>query len=61
MKGVCTMLALVKTQKGVGFLELREADPPKIGPDEVLIEVRQPGCVERISTCGTTGFRTGRP
>lgn len=41
------MLALVKTQKGEGFLELREVDVPKIAPDEVLIEVKAAGI------CGT--------
>ncbi len=41
------MLALVKTQKGVGFLELREVEPPRPGPGEVLIEVKACG------VCGT--------
>ena len=41
------MLALVKTQKGVGYLELREVDVPKIAPDEVLIEIRA------AAICGT--------
>ena len=41
------MLALVKTQKGVGYLELREVDVPKIEPDEVLIEVKA------AAVCGT--------
>jgi len=41
------MLALVKTQKGRGFLELREVPEPRIAPDEVLIEVRAAGI------CGT--------
>ncbi len=41
------MLALVKTQKGVGHLELREVDPPSPGPGEVLIEVKACGI------CGT--------
>jgi L-iditol 2-dehydrogenase len=41
------MQALVKTQKGVGFLELREVEPPRPGPGEVLIEVRACGI------CGT--------
>lgn len=41
------MLALVKTQKGDGFLELREVPVPKIAADEVLIEVKAAGI------CGT--------
>jgi len=41
------MLALVKTQKGVGYLELREVDVPKIAPDEVLIEIKA------AAICGT--------
>ena len=41
------MLALTKTQKGVGFLELREAPEPTMAPDEVLIAVRAAGI------CGT--------
>jgi len=42
------MQALMKTQKGVGFLEIREVDPPKIvKPDDVLIEVKAAGI------CGT--------
>jgi len=41
------MQALVKTQKGVGFLELRDVAVPKPGPDEVLIEVAACG------VCGT--------
>ena len=41
------MLALVKTQKGVGCLELREVPEPSIGDDEALIEVRAAGI------CGT--------
>jgi L-iditol 2-dehydrogenase len=41
------MLALVKTQKGDGFLELRDVPVPKIGADEVLIEVKAAGI------CGT--------
>jgi L-iditol 2-dehydrogenase len=41
------MLALVKTQKGKGFIELREVPEPAIGPDEVLIEVQAAG------VCGT--------
>jgi L-iditol 2-dehydrogenase len=42
-----SMLALVKTKKGVGNLELREVPTPEHGPDEVLIEVRAAGI------CGT--------
>ncbi|MDP3000715.1 MAG: alcohol dehydrogenase catalytic domain-containing protein [Bryobacterales bacterium] len=41
------MQALVKTQKGAGFLELREVEPPRPGPGEVLIEVQACGI------CGT--------
>ncbi len=41
------MQALVKTQKGVGFLELREMAEPSPGPGEVLIEVKACGI------CGT--------
>jgi L-iditol 2-dehydrogenase len=41
------MLALVKTQKGVGHLELREVEVPKIAPDEVLIEIKA------AAICGT--------
>lgn len=41
------MLALVKTQKGPGFLELREVAEPSPGPGEVLIEVKACGI------CGT--------
>ncbi|HEY3398356.1 MAG TPA: alcohol dehydrogenase catalytic domain-containing protein [Armatimonadota bacterium] len=41
------MQALVKTQKGVGFLELREVPEPVPGPGEVLIEVQACGI------CGT--------
>lgn len=40
------MKALVKTQKGVGFLQLREVDEPRPGPGDVLIEVK---------TCGICG------
>lgn len=40
------MQALVKTQKGVGFLELRDAPEPVAGAGEVLIEVK---------TCGICG------
>jgi L-iditol 2-dehydrogenase len=41
------MKALVKTQKGVGFIELKEMPEPKPGPGEVLIEVKAAGI------CGT--------
>jgi L-iditol 2-dehydrogenase len=41
------MLALVKTQKGEGFLELREVPEPIIAEDEVLIEIKAAGI------CGT--------
>jgi len=41
------MLALVKTQKGEGFLELRDVPEPVISDDEVLIEVMAAGI------CGT--------
>lgn len=40
------MQALMKTQKGVGFLELREVPEPTPGPEEVLIAVK---------TCGICG------
>jgi L-iditol 2-dehydrogenase len=41
------MLALVKTQKGSGFIELCEVPEPSPGPGEVLIEVQACG------VCGT--------
>ena len=41
------MLALVKTQKGKGFMELRDLPEPAISADEVLIEVKAAGI------CGT--------
>lgn len=41
------MQALVKTQKGVGFLALQEMPAPQPGPGEVLIEVKACGI------CGT--------
>jgi|YNPNPStandDraft_1061719.scaffolds.fasta_scaffold26740_2 L-iditol 2-dehydrogenase len=41
------MLALVKTQKGEGYLELRDVPEPQIGPEEVLIEIKACGI------CGT--------
>jgi len=47
MTTVATMQALVKTQKGKGFLELQEKPVPAIGPGDVLIEVKACGI------CGT--------
>lgn len=47
MTTVTTMQALVKTQKGVGFLELQDVEVPRPGPGEVLIEVKACGI------CGT--------
>lgn len=41
------MKALVKTEKGVGFLELREVPEPVAAPDQVLIEIKAAGI------CGT--------
>ncbi len=41
------MEALVKTQKGVGFLEIREVEDPKAGDSDVLIRVKAAGI------CGT--------
>lgn len=41
------MKALVKTQKGPGFVELRDVPQPVAGPGEVLIEVKACGI------CGT--------
>ncbi len=41
------MKALVKTQRGVGFVELRDVREPVAGPGEVLIEVKACGI------CGT--------
>jgi L-iditol 2-dehydrogenase len=41
------MLALVKTKKGDGNIELQEVDEPTFGPDEVLIKVKACGI------CGT--------
>jgi len=41
------MQALVKTQKGIGYLELQEKPEPKPGVGEVLIEVKACGI------CGT--------
>ena len=41
------MKALVKTQKGVGFLELRDVPEPKAGPGEVLLKILGAG------VCGT--------
>ena len=37
------MKALVKTEKGIGFLEIRDVPKPEIGNDEVLIRVRACG------------------
>ena len=42
-----TMRALVKTAKGKGHVELRDVPVPKIGPGDVLIEVKAAGI------CGT--------
>lgn len=41
------MKALVKTEKGVGFLELRDVPEPVAAPDQVLIEIKAAGL------CGT--------
>jgi len=41
------MKAVVKTKKGVGFIELLEIPKPEPGPDEVLVEVKAAGI------CGT--------
>lgn len=41
------MKALVKTQKGVGHLELRDVPEPRPSPNEVLIEIKAAGI------CGT--------
>lgn len=41
------MKALVKTEKGVGFLELRDVPEPVAAPDQVLIEIKAAGI------CGT--------
>lgn len=41
------MKALMKTQRGPGFVEIRDVEPPKPGPGEVLIEVKACG------VCGT--------
>ena len=41
------MKALVKTQKGVGYLELREVSIPHPGPGEVLLKILSAG------VCGT--------
>ncbi len=38
-----TMLALVKTAKGAGHVELREVPVPEIEPDEILMEVKFAG------------------
>ncbi len=37
------MKALMKVQKGDGFVELREVEEPKPAPDEVLIKVKRAG------------------
>ena len=37
------MKALVKTQKGLGFLEICDVPEPSPGPGEVLIEVKACG------------------
>lgn len=47
MDTIATQLALVKTRRGEGFLELREVPVPRPGPGEVLIEVKACGI------CGT--------
>ena len=47
MTTVATMQALVKTEKGVGFLELQDKLVPTPGPGQVLIEVKACGI------CGT--------
>jgi L-iditol 2-dehydrogenase len=41
------MKALMKVQKGDGYVELREVEDPQPAPDEVLIEVKRAG------VCGT--------
>lgn len=41
------MKAVVKTKRGLGNVELKEVDTPKIKPDEVLVEVKFTGI------CGT--------
>jgi L-iditol 2-dehydrogenase len=41
------MKALMKVQKGEGYIELREIEDPELEPDEVLIEVKRAG------VCGT--------
>ena len=41
------MDAVVKTERGVGFLELRDVPEPEITDEEVLIEIRAAGI------CGT--------
>ena len=41
------MLALVKTQKGKGFLELKDMPEPRPGEGEVLLEIKASGI------CGT--------
>ena len=46
-RAVATMQALVKTHKGVGFLELQQKPVPAPDSGEVLIEVKAAGI------CGT--------
>ncbi len=41
------MQALVKTQKGKGFLELKDMPDPKVGSGEVLV------CIKAAGICGT--------
>jgi len=41
------MKAVVKTKRGLGNVELKEVDTPKVRPDEVLVEIRFTGI------CGT--------
>jgi L-iditol 2-dehydrogenase len=41
------MKAVVKSKKGVGFVELLDVPKPQPGPNEVLVEVRAAGI------CGT--------
>ena len=41
------MKALVKTAKGKGLVEIRDVDPPRPGPDDVLVRIRA------VSVCGS--------
>ncbi len=41
------MKAVVKTQKGAGYVQLMDVDEPEIKPDEVLIGVKS------VSICGS--------